>query len=87
MSFSIRQMIVLTKTFIPYEQFDLDIILKVTAAIYNEFGTFELQHKSSQASNQTGKTEESPYVVCRHIGDRLLPNINLGHSDLLCEFN
>ena len=26
-------MIVLTKTFIPYEQFDLDSILKVTAAI------------------------------------------------------
>ena len=25
-------MIVLTKTFLPYEQFDLDIILKVTAA-------------------------------------------------------
>ena len=28
-------MIVLTKTFVPYEQFDLDIILKVTAAIDN----------------------------------------------------
>ena len=27
-------MIVLTKTFIPNEQFDLDIILKVTAAIF-----------------------------------------------------
>ena len=26
-------MIVLTKTFIPYKQFDLDIVLKVTAAI------------------------------------------------------
>ena len=26
-------MIALTKTFVPYEQFDLDIILKVTAAI------------------------------------------------------
>ena len=32
-SFSMFQMIVLTKDFIPYEQFDLDIILKVTAAI------------------------------------------------------
>ena len=28
-------MIVLTKTFVPYEQFDLDIILKVTAAIFD----------------------------------------------------
>ena len=28
------QMFVLTKTFVPYDQFDLDIILKVTAAIY-----------------------------------------------------
>ena len=28
-------MIVLTKTFVPYKQFDLDIILKVTAAIYD----------------------------------------------------
>ena len=25
----------LTKTIVPYEQFDLDIILNVTAAIYN----------------------------------------------------
>ena len=29
------QMILLTKTFIPYEQFDLHIILKVMAAIFN----------------------------------------------------
>ena len=29
------QMFDLTKTFVPYEQFDLDIILKVTAAIFN----------------------------------------------------
>ena len=28
-------MILLTMTYVPYEQFDLDIILKVTAAIYN----------------------------------------------------
>ena len=28
-------MIVLSKTHIPYDQFDLDIILKVTAAIFN----------------------------------------------------
>ena len=28
-------MIVLTKTFIPYEQFDLDLSFKVTAAILN----------------------------------------------------
>ena len=28
-------MMVLTKTFIPYEPFDLDIILKVTSVIYN----------------------------------------------------
>ena len=34
-SFLICQMIVLTKTFIPYEQFDLDIILKVTVAVDN----------------------------------------------------
>ena len=27
-------MSVLTKTFVPYEQFDLDIILKVTTATY-----------------------------------------------------
>ena len=27
-------MIVLTMTFVPYEQFDFDIILKVTAATY-----------------------------------------------------
>ena len=32
--FSIHQMFVLTNTFVPYGQFDLDIILKVTAAIY-----------------------------------------------------
>ena len=35
MSILIGQMIVLTKTFKPYEQFDLDIILKVMAAFYN----------------------------------------------------
>ena len=34
-SFSICQILVLTKTFIPYEQFDLYIILKVTAVIFN----------------------------------------------------
>ena len=34
-SFSIFQMIVLAKTLILYEQFDLDTILKVTAAIFN----------------------------------------------------
>ena len=28
------QMFVFTKTFVPYEQFDLDIFLKVTAAVY-----------------------------------------------------
>ena len=28
-------MIVLTKAFVPYQPFDLDIILNVTAAIYN----------------------------------------------------
>ena len=33
--FSICQIIVLTKTFIHHEQFDLDIILKVTAALFN----------------------------------------------------
>ena len=33
-SFSICQIFVLTMTFVPYEQFDLDIILKVTTAIY-----------------------------------------------------
>ena len=33
-AFSISQTIVLSKTFIPYEQFDLAIILKVTATIY-----------------------------------------------------
>ena len=27
-------MVVLSKTFVPYDQFDLDIILKVTAAIF-----------------------------------------------------
>ena len=32
---SMCQMILLTMTYVPYEQFDLDIILKVTAAIYN----------------------------------------------------
>ena len=31
---SICQQIVLSKTFVPFEQFDLDIILKVTEAIY-----------------------------------------------------
>ena len=35
MSITIGQLIVLTKTFVPYEQFDHDIILKVKAAINN----------------------------------------------------
>ena len=34
-SFSIFQMIVFTKTSMPNEQFDLDIILKVMAAIFS----------------------------------------------------
>ena len=33
-SFSICQIFLLTKTFITYEQLDLDIILKLTASIY-----------------------------------------------------
>ena len=33
--FNMCQMIVVTKTFVPYEQCDLDIILKATTAIYN----------------------------------------------------
>ena len=33
--FLMFQMFVLTKTFVPYEQYDLNKILKVTAAIYN----------------------------------------------------
>ena len=33
-SFLICQLFLLTKIYITYEQFDLDIILKVTAAIY-----------------------------------------------------
>ena len=32
--FLMRQMFVLTKIVVPYEPFDLDIILKVTVAIY-----------------------------------------------------
>ena len=41
-------MIDLTKTFVPYDQLDLDIILKVMAAIFDlNFGIFELPHKSS----------------------------------------
>ena len=32
--FSICQIFVFTKTIVPYDQFDLDIILKVTAAVY-----------------------------------------------------
>ena len=33
-SLSLCQMFVLSKTFVPYDQFDLDILFKVTAAIY-----------------------------------------------------
>ena len=47
------QMIVLTKTFIPYEQFDLDIILKVTAAIFNmDFADLNWGTNFPQASYQ-----------------------------------
>ena len=53
-SFSICQMFVLSKTFIPYEQFDLDFILKVTAAIYiltlaDSNGSTKLLQASNQA--------------------------------------
>ena len=46
-------MIVLTKNFVPYDQFDLGIILKVTAAIfYLNLADFNCHTKLPQASNQ-----------------------------------
>ena len=46
-------MIVLTKAFVPYEQFDLDSILKVTAAIYNlNLSDLNCRTNLPQASNQ-----------------------------------
>ena len=47
------QMIVLTKAFVPYEQFDLDIILKVTAAIsYLNLADLNCHTNLPQACNQ-----------------------------------
>ena len=52
-SFSICQMFVLTKTFVPHEQFDLDIILKVTTAIcILNLAHLNSSTNPSQASNQ-----------------------------------
>ena len=52
-SFSICKMIVLTKTFVPFEQFDLDIIPKVTTDIYNlNLADLNCSTNLSQASNQ-----------------------------------
>ena len=46
-------MTVLTKTIVPYEQFDIDIILKVTAAIYNlNLVDLNCSTNLSQTSNQ-----------------------------------
>ena len=46
-------MIVLTKNFVPYAQFDLDLILKVTAAIfYLNLADLNCCTNLPQASNQ-----------------------------------
>ena len=46
-------MFVLSKTFVPYEQYDLDIILKITAAIYIlNFTDLNRGTNPPQASNQ-----------------------------------
>ena len=46
-------MIVLTNTFLPYEQFDLDIILKITAATYYlNFADLNCGTNLPKASNQ-----------------------------------
>ena len=51
--FSICQTFVLAKTIIPYEQFGLDIIIKVTANIYIlNFGDLNSGTNPPQACNQ-----------------------------------
>ena len=46
-------MIVLTNSFVPYDQFDLDIILKVTAATYyRNLADLNCGTNPSKASNQ-----------------------------------
>ena len=59
-SFSMCQMIAI-KTLVPFEQFDLGLILKVTAAIFN----LNLAYVTcSKYLPQTGNQAVLSYVVC-----------------------
>ena len=76
-SFSIYQMFVLTKTFVPSELFDLDIILKVTAATY----FFNLAHMNG-GTYPTQASYQAVLGVLLFASVSLPTWTDLGHCDL-----
>ena len=72
------QLIVLTKNLVPYEQFNHDIIFKVTATIYNP--KFE---DSNCGTNLPGASNQAVLGVLMLPLWGLQTWVDLGHCDLL----